>query len=64
MKRKTVINRMTNCFNTCSKMEYSIPECMDRVLEICEEAGMLPPNNKNTYSNGALDLNWENEDEA
>lgn len=45
MLREDMLEKMVQCFNTCSKMGYSIPECMDRVLEVCEENKMSPPPN-------------------
>lgn len=41
-------------------MGYSIPECMDRVLEMCEENKMAPPPDLSTTSPfGGHACQWE-----
>jgi len=37
MTREELINRMTDCFNSCKIMRYSDKQAMDRVLEVLEE---------------------------
>ena len=43
MKREDMLEKMVQCFNQCKIMRYSNDQAMDRVLEVCEEVGMLPP---------------------
>lgn len=45
MKRSRVIKKMQDCYDTCKFMGYNDNIAFDRVLEICEELGMLPPLN-------------------
>ena len=44
MTRKEMIVRMLSCYTTCFQdLNYSPVRAMDRVLEMQEELGMLPP---------------------
>lgn len=45
MKRSELIVKMVRCWDTSKGMGYTNIQAMDRVLEIAEENGMMPPYN-------------------
>lgn len=67
MKRSEILEKMVNCFKTCEKLNYSIDKSMSRVLELCEEQGMLPPFNEDVYyktwRNNGDGYEWDEEGE-
>lgn len=66
MKRSEMIKKMTYCFNSCTKeLNYNDEVAMDRVLELCEELGMLPPYNpvgSEPLEGHIMYCQWEPED--
>jgi hypothetical protein len=70
MKRAEMLEKMKACYITCKKFKYSREQIMDRVLDICEEEGMLPPafdifeGRKGTFNEKMFVNKWEPEDEA
>lgn len=43
MKRSEMLTKMRLCYETCSEIYGNYNITIDRLLEICEENGMLPP---------------------
>jgi hypothetical protein len=70
MKRSQILEKMVHCFNQCKVMRYSNDQAMDRVLDLIEEEGMLPPafdvfeGRKNTFNDKMMINKWESEDET
>jgi len=69
MTRNQMLARMVEVFNTCKLMGYDDPKALDRVLEICEESGMLPPHSDEIFQKNAKVYiepsgnEWEEENE-
>lgn len=61
MTRTEMLKKMLECYRSCKVMRYSDEVALDRVLEVLEENGMLPP----TYFGfGTYPINkWEAEKE-
>lgn len=60
MKRSEAIEKMKKCYQACKTMRYSDEQAMDRVLEVLEENGMLPPT---YFGYSSIPVNkWEQDD--
>lgn len=72
MKRSEMLSKMINTFLTCkNQLNFSDEASMDRVLEIIEENGMLPPKTEahifydviqgSFYSTNNIKTDWDEE---
>jgi hypothetical protein len=61
MKRNKLITKMIECYQQCKIMRYSDQQAFDRVMEILEENGMLPPARFDTMIDAYINK-WEPEE--